>query len=118
MTASIDRRYPAKSRHGLAFLERLRKLVSVKLMIKGIDTREDAASPSTWIRRRFGYRTTEAGRRKRAVGRSKRLPEVVAEVGNRIPVLSYGGFRPGPMFLRRWLWRPKAVDWPSRSCGV
>ncbi len=78
-----------------AFVDRLRKLVTVKLMIKGIDTREDArlalehGFDGVWVSN-HGGRSTETGR-----ATIQALPEVVAEVGNRIPVLVDGGFRRG-----------------------
>ena len=78
-----------------AFVERLRKLVSVKLMVKGIDTREDArlalehGLDGVWVSN-HGGRSTETGR-----STIEALPEVVAEVGNRIPVFVDGGVRRG-----------------------
>jgi 4-hydroxymandelate oxidase len=77
------------------FVDRLRKLVSVKLMIKGIDTREDArlalehGFDGVWVSN-HGGRSTETGR-----STIEALPEVVAEVGARIPVFVDGGFRRG-----------------------
>jgi len=78
-----------------AFVDRLRKLVSVKLMIKGIDGREDArlalehGLDGVWVSN-HGGRSTETGR-----ATIEALPEVVAEVGGRIPVFVDGGFRRG-----------------------
>jgi 4-hydroxymandelate oxidase len=78
-----------------AFVDRLRKLVSVKLLIKGIDTREDAHLPiehgfdGVWVSN-HGGRSTETGR-----STIEALPEVVAEAANRIPVIVDGGFRRG-----------------------
>ena len=77
------------------FLDRLRKLVTVKLMIKGIDTREDArlaldhGLDGVWVSN-HGGRATETLR-----STIEALPEVVAEVGGRIPVFVDGGFRRG-----------------------
>ncbi len=77
------------------FVDRLRKLVTVKLMIKGIDTREDArlaldhGLDGVWVSN-HGGRATETLR-----STIEALPEVVAEVGGRIPVFVDGGFRRG-----------------------
>jgi isopentenyl diphosphate isomerase/L-lactate dehydrogenase-like FMN-dependent dehydrogenase len=77
------------------FVDRLRKLVTVKLMIKGIDTREDArlaldhGFDGVWVSN-HGGRATETLR-----STIEALPEVVAEVGGRIPVFVDGGFRRG-----------------------
>src|SRR5260370_41182791 len=78
-----------------AFVDRLRKIVTVKLMIKGIDTREDArlagehGLDGVWVST-HGGRATETGR-----STIEALPEVVAEGGGRIPVVVDGGFRRG-----------------------
>jgi len=78
-----------------AFVDALRKMVKVKLMVKGIDTREDArlalehGLDGVWVSN-HGGRATETGR-----STIEALPEVVAEVGNRIPVFVDGGFRRG-----------------------
>jgi len=78
-----------------AFVDRLRKLVSVKLVVKGIDTRKDAhlavehGLDAVWVSN-HGGRSTETGR-----ATIEALPEVVAEVGNRVPVFVDGGFRRG-----------------------
>ena len=78
-----------------AFVDRLRKLVSVKLMVKGIDSREDArlalehGLDAVWVSN-HGGRSTETLR-----ATIEALPEVVAEVGTRIPVFVDGGFRRG-----------------------
>jgi 4-hydroxymandelate oxidase len=78
-----------------AFVDRLRKLVTVKLLIKGIDTHEDArlalehGFDGVWVSN-HGGRSTETSR-----GTIEALPEVVAEVASRIPVFVDGGFRRG-----------------------
>jgi isopentenyl diphosphate isomerase/L-lactate dehydrogenase-like FMN-dependent dehydrogenase len=78
-----------------AFVDQLRKMVKVKLMVKGIDTREDArlalehGLDGVWVSN-HGGRATETGR-----STIEALPEVVAEVGTRIPVFVDGGFRRG-----------------------
>lgn len=94
-----------------AFADRLRKLVSVKLAIKGIDTREDArlavehGFDAVWVSN-HGGRSTETGR-----ATIEALPEVVAEVGNRIPVFVDGGFRRGTDVF-------KALALGARAVGV
>jgi 4-hydroxymandelate oxidase len=77
------------------FVDRLRKAVTVKLIIKGIDTREDARlclehGIDGILVSNHGGRSTETGR-----ATIEALPEVVAEVGNRIPVFVDGGIRRG-----------------------
>src|SRR5580693_9207837 len=77
------------------FVDRLRKAVTVKLFIKGIDTREDAAlCPEHGIDgilvSNHGGRSTETLR-----PTIQALPEVAAAVGNRIPVFVEGGVRRG-----------------------
>ncbi len=94
-----------------AFVDKLRKLVSVKLAIKGIDTREDArlavehGFDAVWVSN-HGGRSTETGR-----ATIEALPEVVAEVGNRIPVFVDGGFRRGTDVF-------KALALGARAVGV
>jgi isopentenyl diphosphate isomerase/L-lactate dehydrogenase-like FMN-dependent dehydrogenase len=77
------------------FVDRLRKAVTVKLIIKGIDTREDARlcvehGVDGILVSNHGGRSTETGR-----PTIQALPEVVDEVGNRIPVFVDGGVRRG-----------------------
>jgi isopentenyl diphosphate isomerase/L-lactate dehydrogenase-like FMN-dependent dehydrogenase len=77
------------------FVDRLRKAVSVKLFIKGIDTREDAQlclqhGIDGILVSNHGGRSTETGR-----PTIQALPEVVDEVGSRIPVFVDGGVRRG-----------------------
>ena len=92
-----------------AFVDRLRKLVSVKLMIKGIETHEDAqlalehGLDGIWVSN-HGGRATETGR-----STIEALPEVVAEVGNRIPVFVDGGFRRGTDVFKALALGAKAV---------
>ena len=91
------------------FVDRLRKLVSVKLMIKGIDTQEDArlavehGVDGIWVSN-HGGRATETGR-----ATVEALPEVVAEAGNRIPVFVDGGFRRGTDVFKALALGAKAV---------
>jgi len=77
------------------FVDRLRKAVTVKLIIKGIDTREDARlcvehGIDGILVSNHGGRSTETGR-----PTIQALPEVVNEVGSRIPVFVDGGVRRG-----------------------
>ncbi len=92
-----------------AFVDALRKVVKVKLMIKGIDTREDArlavehGLDGVWVSN-HGGRATETGR-----ATIEALPEVMAEVGNRIPVFVDGGFRRGTDVFKALAFGAKGV---------
>jgi isopentenyl diphosphate isomerase/L-lactate dehydrogenase-like FMN-dependent dehydrogenase len=76
-------------------VEQLRKMSKMKFLIKGIETREDAAlcvqaGVDGVIVSNHGGRAGESGR-----GTIECLPEVVEAAGGRIPVLIDGGFRRG-----------------------
>ena len=77
------------------FVDRLRKSWKGKLMIKGIDSAEDArlcldhGVDGVWLSN-HGGRSTETAR-----STIEALPEVVAAVGGRIPVYVDGGVRRG-----------------------
>jgi isopentenyl diphosphate isomerase/L-lactate dehydrogenase-like FMN-dependent dehydrogenase len=91
------------------FVDRLRKEVSVKLFIKGIDTREDARlcvehGIDGILVSNHGGRSTETLR-----PTIEALPEVVAEVGNRIPVFVDGGVRRGTDAFKALALGAKAV---------
>src|SRR6267143_2930548 len=78
-----------------AFVDRLRRFWQGKFIIKGIDTRDDARlcldhGIDGILVSNHGGRATETGR-----ATIEALPEVVTEVGNRIPVFVDGGFRRG-----------------------
>jgi isopentenyl diphosphate isomerase/L-lactate dehydrogenase-like FMN-dependent dehydrogenase len=78
-----------------AFLDRLRRTWKGKLFIKGMDTREDARlclehGVDGMLVSNHGGRSTETLR-----ATIEALPEVVAEVGGKIPVFVDGGFRRG-----------------------
>jgi 4-hydroxymandelate oxidase len=78
-----------------AFVDRLRQFWRGKLFIKGLDTREDARlclehGIDGILVSNHGGRSTETLR-----ATLEALPEVVAEVGGRIPVYVDGGFRRG-----------------------
>jgi isopentenyl diphosphate isomerase/L-lactate dehydrogenase-like FMN-dependent dehydrogenase len=77
------------------FVDRLRKLVKVKLFIKGIETKEDARLAIEHgidgiVVSNHGGRSTETLR-----STIQALPEVVTEVAGRIPVFVDGGVRRG-----------------------
>ena len=77
------------------YLERLRKLVTVKLLVKGIVTAEDATQA---MRAGVdGIVVSNHGGRQEETLRStiECLPEIVAAVGGRIPVFIDGGIRRG-----------------------
>ena len=78
-----------------AYVDRLRKAVSVKLFIKGIDSPEDAALAVEHgcdgiLVSNHGGRSTETRR-----ATIEALPEVVSAVRNRVPVFVDGGVRRG-----------------------
>jgi 4-hydroxymandelate oxidase len=98
--------YPAMD---WAFVERLRKFWKGKFIIKGIDTREDARlcleqGIDGILVSNHGGRATETGR-----ATIEALPEVVAEVGNRIPVFLDGGIRRGTDAFKALALGAKAV---------
>ncbi len=77
------------------YVDRLRKLTRMKLMLKGLDTREDARLAREHgvdgiIVSNHGGRATETGR-----STIEALGEVVDAAGSQIPVLVDGGFRRG-----------------------
>src|ERR1051326_1727766 len=78
-----------------AFVDRLRKFWRGKLVIKGIETHEDARLAiehgfDAILVSNHGGRATETLR-----STLEALPEVVSESGNRVPVFVDGGFRRG-----------------------
>jgi 4-hydroxymandelate oxidase len=92
-----------------AFADRLRKFWQGKLIIKGMDTREDARlcvehGIDGMLVSNHGGRSTETSR-----ATIEALPEVVAEVGNRIPVFVDGGFRRGTDVFKALALGAKAV---------
>jgi isopentenyl diphosphate isomerase/L-lactate dehydrogenase-like FMN-dependent dehydrogenase len=77
------------------FVRRLKDLTSMKLVVKGIETSEDASLCLKYgvdgiIVSNHGGRAEESGR-----ATIDSLPDVVRAVGNRIPVLVDGGIRRG-----------------------
>jgi 4-hydroxymandelate oxidase len=94
-----------------AFADRLRKFWKGKLIIKGMDTREDARlcvehGIDAMLVSNHGGRSTETSR-----ATIEALPEVVAEVGSRIPVFVDGGFRRGTDVF-------KALALGARAVGI
>jgi isopentenyl diphosphate isomerase/L-lactate dehydrogenase-like FMN-dependent dehydrogenase len=92
-----------------AFVDRLRKFWQGKFIIKGIDTREDARlcldhGIDGILVSNHGGRATETGR-----ATIEALPEVVAEVGSRIPVFVDGGVRRGTDVFKALALGAKAV---------
>lgn len=91
------------------FVDRLRKATSVKLLIKGIDTREDAKLA---VEHGFdGILVSNHGGRSTETNRStiEALPEVVDEVRNRVPVFVDGGVRRGTDVFKALALGAKAV---------
>ncbi len=77
------------------WVDRLRKLTKMKLMLKGLDTREDARLAREHgvdgiVVSNHGGRATETGR-----STIEALGEVVDAAGSQMPVLVDGGFRRG-----------------------
>jgi isopentenyl diphosphate isomerase/L-lactate dehydrogenase-like FMN-dependent dehydrogenase len=90
-------------------VDRLRQFWRGKLLIKGIDTREDARlclehGVDGILVSNHGGRATETLR-----ATLEALPEVVAEVGDRIPVYVDGGFRRGADVFKALALGAKAV---------
>jgi len=77
------------------YVDKLKSITKMKLMVKGIETAEDAQlcldhHVDGIIVSNHGGRASETGR-----GTLECLPEIVAVVNSRIPVLIDGGFRRG-----------------------
>jgi len=93
------------------YVDRLKKMTGMKLVLKGIDTGEDAKlarehGADGVIVSNHGGRAAETGR-----GTMDILPEVVAAVAGEIPVLVNGGFRRGTDVL-------KALAIGARAVGI
>ena len=92
-----------------AFVDRLRKFWRGRLIIKGIDTHEDAHLA---VENGFdGILVSNHGGRATETLRStlEALPEVVGEAGGRVPVFVDGGFRRGTDVFRALALGAKAV---------
>jgi len=91
------------------FVDRLRNLWKGSFIVKGIDTREDARLAVDHgldgiLVSNHGGRSTETGR-----STIEALPEVVAEVANRVPVFVDGGVRRGTDVFKALALGAKAV---------
>jgi isopentenyl diphosphate isomerase/L-lactate dehydrogenase-like FMN-dependent dehydrogenase len=111
MYDGIDMRGVALQNPGMTweFVDRLRKATSVKLLLKGIDTGEDARLAVEHgidgiLVSNHGGRATDTGR-----ATIEALPEVVSAVGGRIPVLLDGGVRRGTDVFKALALGAKAV---------
>ena len=94
-----------------AYVDRLKKLTRMKLLLKGIETREDALlcrehGVDGIVVSNHGGRATEDGR-----ATIDSLPEVVDAAGKDIPVLVDGGFRRGTDIY-------KALALGARAVGI
>jgi isopentenyl diphosphate isomerase/L-lactate dehydrogenase-like FMN-dependent dehydrogenase len=94
-----------------SYVDRLKKMTKMKLVLKGIDTAEDAAlarehGADGVVVSNHGGRATETGR-----GTIDILPEVVDAVGAQIPVFVDGGFRRGSDIY-------KALAIGARAVGI
>lgn len=93
------------------YVDRLKKMTKMKLLLKGIDTAEDAVLAREHgvdgvVVSNHGGRATDTGR-----GTIDILPEVVDAVGHQIPVLVDGGFRRGTDVF-------KALSLGARAVGI
>ncbi len=91
------------------FVDRLRRFWKGRLIVKGIDTRDDARlcvehGADGIVVSNHGGRATETLRPS-----IEALPEVVAEVGNRVPVFVDGGVRRGTDIFKALALGAKAV---------
>lgn len=94
-----------------AFLDRLRKLTNMTIVLKGVETREDARLAREHgvdgiIVSNHGGRALETGR-----GTIEVLSEVVDGIENRVPVMIDGGFRRGTDVF-------KALALGARAVGI
>ena len=93
------------------YVDRLKKMTTMKLVLKGIDTGEDARlarehGADGVIVSNHGGRSAETGR-----GTMDILPEVVDAAGGQMPVFVDGGFRRGTDIL-------KALAIGARAVGI
>jgi len=94
-----------------SYVDRLKKMTKMKLVLKGIDTAEDAIlarehGADGLVVSNHGGRSTETGR-----GTIDILPEVVDAVGSRMPIFVDGGFRRGSDIF-------KALALGARAVGI
>lgn len=93
------------------FVDKLKKTTSMKILLKGLETQEDASAALEHgvdgiIVSNHGGRSLESGR-----ATIESLPEVVAAVNGRIPVLVDGGVRRGTDAI-------KALALGARAVGI
>ena len=93
------------------YVDRLKKLTSMKVVLKGIDTADDAVlarehGADGIVVSNHGGRATETGR-----GTMDILPEVIDAIKGQIPVLVDGGFRRGTDVF-------KALAIGARAVGI
>jgi 4-hydroxymandelate oxidase len=91
------------------YVDRLKKMTSMKLVLKGIDTAEDAVlavqhGADGIVVSNHGGRSTETGR-----GTIDILPEAIDAVNGKIPVFVDGGFRRGTDVYKALALGAKAV---------
>ncbi|HEY3742378.1 MAG TPA: alpha-hydroxy acid oxidase [Bryobacteraceae bacterium] len=94
-----------------SYVDRLKKMTKMKVVLKGIDTGEDAVlarehGADGVVVSNHGGRATETGR-----GTMDILPEVVDAVGPQFPVFVDGGFRRGTDVF-------KALSLGARAVGI
>ena len=94
-----------------SYVDRLKKMTKMKLLLKGIDTAEDGVIAREHgvdgvVVSNHGGRATETGR-----GTIDILPEVVDAVGRQMPVFVDGGFRRGTDVF-------KALSLGARAVGI
>lgn len=94
-----------------SYVDQLKKMTKMKLILKGIDTAEDAVlareqGADGVVVSNHGGRATETGR-----GTIDILPEVVDAVGSQMPVFVDGGFRRGSDVF-------KALALGARAIGI
>ena len=94
-----------------SYVDRLKKMTKMKLVLKGIDTAEDALlarehGADGLVVSNHGGRSTETGQ-----GTIDILPEVVDAVGSQMPIFVDGGFRRGSDIF-------KALALGARAVGI
>ena len=94
-----------------SYVDRLKNMTKMKLVLKGIDTAEDAIlarehGADGLVVSNHGGRSTETGR-----GTIDILPEVVDAVGSQMPIFVDGGFRRGSDIF-------KALALGARAVGI
>jgi len=108
-------RYHPRPQLGLG--EGLKDSISMKLVLKGIVTREDAAwrSSTAWTNRRVESGWTRRRERRASI---ESLPEVIEAIAGRIPVLVDGGIRRGTDIFKALRSRKRSADRPAVHLGL